>query len=88
MRPLKWLKMSASTNKFLWNTPRGRMVQDTDMEQEHGEAWGDIRNAVELAQKRGKEATVTTLKTHVSNIDSFTKKWSPKYGLASDKLRS
>ena len=36
--------------------------------------WVVIRNTVELAQKRSGEATVTTLKTQVSKIDSFTKK--------------
>ena len=36
--------------------------------------WVVIRNTVELVQKRSGEATVTTLKTQVLKIDSFTKK--------------
>ena len=43
------------------------------MDQEHGKVWGAIRNAVELAQKRAGEATVTTLKTQVLKIDYFIK---------------
>ena len=27
---------------------RGRLCQDEDMEQEHGEVWGSIHNSVEL----------------------------------------
>ena len=43
------------------------------MEQEHRTFWVAIRNAVKLSQNRAGEATVTTLKTHVFKIDSFTK---------------
>ena len=52
----------------------GSLGQDEDMEGEHGKLWGSIRSAVELSQKRAGEATVTTLKTQVSKMDSFTKK--------------
>ena len=54
-------------------TSHGRMVQDEDMEREHRTVWGAIRNAVELAQKRAGESTVTTLETKILQIDSFTK---------------
>ena len=53
---------------------RGSPGQNEDMEGEHGTLWGFIRNAVELSHKRKGEATVTTLKTQVSKMDSFTKK--------------
>ena len=65
----------------------GRLSQDEDMDQEHGKVWGAIRNAVELAQKRAGEATVTTLKTQVSKIYYFIKKGSPQYRRPSDGLR-
>ena len=52
----------------------GRMGQDEDTEQEHRTVWGDIRKALELAQKREGEATVTTLKSQVSKIEYFAKK--------------
>ena len=52
----------------------GRLVQDEDMEQEQRTVWWSIRNAVEFYQKKVGEATVATLKTQVSEIDSFTKK--------------
>ena len=52
----------------------GRLGQDEDIDREHRTVRGAIRNAVELAQKRAGEATVTTLKMQASKIDSFTKK--------------
>ena len=39
----------------------GSMVQDKDMEQEHGKVWGNIRTAAELDHKRAKESTATNL---------------------------
>ena len=44
------------------------------MEREYRTVWEAIWNSVELAHKRAGEATVTTLKTQVPKIDSFTKK--------------
>ena len=43
------------------------------MERENKTVWGAIRNVVELSQKMVGKATVVTLKTQVSDIDSFTK---------------
>ena len=51
-----------------------RLVQDEEMEREHGTVWGSIRNTVELSQKRDEEVTVTTLKTQVYKIEPLTKK--------------
>ena len=50
-----------------------RLCQKNDMKREHGTVWVAINNAVELSQKRVEEAIVTTLKTQVSKIDSYTK---------------
>ena len=66
----------------------GRLGQDEDMERENKTVWGAIRNVVELSQKSAGESTVTTLKTQVSKIEPFIKKWSPQYGRPSAGLRS
>ena len=48
----------------------GRLGQDKEIGGGgHMTFWGTIRNALELAQNRAGEATVTTLKTQVSKID-------------------
>ena len=51
-----------------------RLGQDEDMEQEHGTVWEDIQNEVELSHKSAVKTTVTTLKTQVLKIESFTLK--------------
>ena len=63
------------------------MVQDEDMEGQHGTVWGAIRNAVELSHKRSGEATVTTPKTQVSKIDSFTKKMDSAVGAFISRIK-
>ena len=51
----------------------GSLFQDEKMEREHRTVWGVIWKEMELAQKRAEESIVITLKTQVSNIDSFVK---------------
>ena len=66
----------------------GKLGQDKSLDREHGTLWGAICNSVELYQKRAQEATATTLKTQVSKIDYFNKKWSLKYWLPPVGFRS
>ena len=65
----------------------GRLGKDGDMEWKHGTSCGATRKEVELDHKREGEATVTTLKTQVLNMESFTKTWSSLYGLPPTRLR-
>ena len=52
----------------------GSMVKDEDMDREHRKVWVAIQNEVELSHKSAGKTTVTTLKTQVLKIESFTLK--------------